>query len=58
MPEVIKKYRFVCLEEKCMKEGGPCIVELFSNQEPDWPSYCPWEMEPTENKFVEWRMLK
>ena len=52
------KIEFVCMEEKCMKDGtGGCTLFFFGEDGADSPSYCPYELDPKDHKFVPWRRL-
>ncbi len=55
----MRKFSFICLDSDCMKDGySPCIIELYAENEPDFPSYCPWEITPTEYKYKAWAQIK
>jgi len=60
MSETRRKYTFICLDEECMKDTGPCMIEVWGEvaHEPDYPSWCPWEFQPTDLKYKAWRLLK
>ena len=53
------KVEFVCMEDKCMKDGtGGCTLSFYSEgKHCDSPSYCPYELDPNDRKFVPWRQL-
>jgi len=53
------KQEFVCMDEECMKsEGSPCIITVWGDENTDYPSYCPWEFEPSEHKYKPWKKIK
>ncbi len=55
----LKKYEFICMDEKCIETGQPpCVISLYGEDEPDYPSYCPWEIDPKDHKFVPWKRIK
>ena len=55
-----KKVEFVCMDDKCMKEGtGGCVLSFWTDSDyPDTPNYCPYELDPKDHKFVPWWVLK
>jgi hypothetical protein len=56
-----RKYEFICQDDKCMEDGtGGCVLSFFSEcgKDPEFPNYCPYELEPKEHKYVPWRSLK
>lgn len=47
------------MDEKCIETGQPpCVISLYGEDEPDYPSYCPWEIDPKDHKFVPWKRIK
>ena len=56
------KVEFVCMDKKCMEEGtGGCVLSFWVENgpdTPDCPNYCPYELEPSDHKFVPWKLLK
>jgi len=55
----VRKFEFICMNEKCLKDGqSPCVISIYGEEVPEYPSYCPWEFEPAEHKYMPWRLLK
>lgn len=52
---MFKKYIFICMDKDCLEHGhSGCRLEIFSEGEPEWPSYCPYELEPASHKMHPW----
>ena len=59
MSDKCKEYKFICMGKECMQQGQfPCMISFFSDCEPDFPSYCPYEFEPNEDKYKHWMLVK
>jgi hypothetical protein len=52
-----RKFSFICMEEDCMKDVGPCVIEMYAEEMPDHPSWCPWEFDPNDRKYKLWRSV-
>lgn len=56
-----QKFSFICMDEECMKDqdnGGCCIITIWAEKLPDYPNYCPWELDPKDHKYKPWNLIK
>jgi len=54
----MKKFTFICDDVECMKQGQyPCFLTFYSDGDPDYPSYCPYEAEPCDHKYKPWKKV-
>jgi len=54
----MKKYTFICCDSECIKQGQyPCFMTFWGEENPDYPSYCPYETDPAEHKYKPWKKV-
>ena len=57
--ERLRKFTFICMDKDCIEtRSGYCNLSLYAENEPEHPSYCPYEHEPDEHKFKKWVLVK